>query len=212
MIRRTLILASVLANLLLISAPALAAPVSISFETFPGPDGVLGTADDVPSYGSSIIPLRDEYASIGLTFNAGTLFKDSFFDGNPGNHFLSSTNPVAVLSVPVFGISIDSYSYWNATLSAFNNNGQLINSFTLINPNSGSQFLRGTLALTTSERIYGFSILPDDPRRILNLDNLVLNVDPSAVAVPEPSQMLLFPLALGLLGAARARARARPKR
>ena len=205
MVCRTLLLATVLANLLFLTAPAMAAPVSISFETFPGPDGVLGTPDDVPSFDNSIRPLRDEYASVGLTFTAGTLFKDGFFDGNPSNHFLSSTNPVAVLSVPVFGISIDSYSYWNATMRAFNHDGQIIASTTLLNPNAGSQFLRGTLSLTTNERIYGFSIAPDNPNRILNLDNLVLNVD--AVAVPEPSQWLLFPLALGLLGAARARRR-----
>jgi len=208
MVRRTFLLATVLANLLFLSAPAMAAPVSVSFETFPGLDGVLGTPDDVPSFGN-ITPLRNEYASIGLTFTAATLFQDSFFDGNPGNHFLSSTNPAAVLSVPVFGISIDSFSYWNATMRAFNNDGQLIASTTLINPNAGSQFLRGTLSLTSNERIYGFSITPDTTSHILNLDNLVLNVDASAVAVPEPSQWLLFPLALGLLGAARARARRR---
>jgi hypothetical protein len=207
MFRRTLLIASTVASFLFAAAPALAKPVSIDFESFPGPDGVLGTADDLPSYDGSIIPLSNEFAAIGLNFDRGTLFKGDFYDGDPDNHFLSSSNPIGRFSVPVFGISIESYSHWTATLSAFDINGDLIDSFVLFHQNDGPFFDRGTLSLSTSQQIYSFRVDADTPDHILNLDNLVLNI-PAPTAVPEPSQLLMFPLSLGLLALARKRRRA----
>jgi hypothetical protein len=208
MFRRTLLIASTVCTFLLGAVPAYATPVSIDFETFPGPDGVLGTADDLPSYDGSIIPLSNEFSAIGLNFDRGTLFKDAFYDGDPDNHFLSSSNPIGHFSVPVFGIRIESFSHWTATLSAFDINGVLIDTAVLFHPIDAPFFDRGMLSLTTNQQIYSFRIDADTPDHILNLDNLVLDVAAPA-AVPEPSQLLMFPLSLGLLALARKRRRVR---
>ena len=63
---------------------------------------------------------------MGLTFERATLFHDGFYDNNPDNHFLSSAQPVGIFSVPVFGVSIDSNSYWNMTLEAYDALGNVI--------------------------------------------------------------------------------------
>ncbi len=107
-------LALSLATMAIFSVQANAAPIVITFEAFPGADGILGTSDDTSPIDTFLQPLNDQFSSMGLTFSQGSLLKASFYDGNPDNHFISSTNPVATLSVPVFGISVDSYSYWNA--------------------------------------------------------------------------------------------------
>jgi hypothetical protein len=204
MFRRTLLICSTVAALLLGAAPAFATPVLVDFESFPGPDGVLGTADDLPSYPGSIIPLSNEFSAIGLNFDRGTLFKDAFYDGDPENHFLSSSNPIGRFSVPVFGISIESFSHWTARLNAFDIDGLLIDSVALVHQIDGPFFERGTLSLKTGQQIYSFTVEADTPDHILNLDNLVLDVAAPA-AVPEPSQLLMFPLSLGLLALARKR-------
>lgn len=197
---------SLFAAALCISASASAVPLTIDFESFPGADGVLGTADDTPSFSSFMSPLRSEYASVGVNFTQGTLFQDGFYDGNENNHFISSTSPVASFLVPVYGISIESNSMWNATLNVFDALGNIIATSTLVNPTEGSAFYKGTVSVTTTERIYGFEVVPAIAGRILNLDNLVLDVAPADV--PEPSAALLFPLALAGLAAARRRKKA----
>ncbi len=82
-------------------APAMAADGSlfIDFEQFPGPDGILGTPDGIraPSCPSGFCgPLSNEFSSIRITFNAGTLFEGSLSPGTAAtNHFVSSTPPDA---------------------------------------------------------------------------------------------------------------------
>jgi hypothetical protein len=186
-----------LATLLFASAPAFADTIAIDFEHLPGADGRLGTADDIATPNTFIQGLSNQFSSLGLTFNQGTLFQADFYDGNPNNHFINSTNPIATLSVPVYGISIQSKSFWNATLTAYDAQNQVLASHTLINPNEGNGFFFGTVAISANQAIHHFSVLPADPARILNLDNLVLTTSP----VPEPAQYLLFGAGLLVLAA-----------
>ncbi|MBX9902661.1 MAG: PEP-CTERM sorting domain-containing protein [Burkholderiaceae bacterium] len=186
-----------LSALLLTSSSAFSNIITIDFETFPGPDGMIGTADDVATPNQFINELSNQYSSIGINFSQGTLLQASFYDGNPLNHFISSTNPKGSFSVPVFGISIQSKSYWTATLIGYDEYGNVIAQDRLFNPNAGIPQqgfppLFGILSINSSQRIFGFSILPDQPNYILNLDQLTLNTSP----VPEPSQLALIGIGL----------------
>lgn len=187
------------AALMLISGAAVAGTqVNIDFEHLPGPDGVLGTSDDVPTDNVYLQPLGDKFASVGLTFSQGSLLQGAFYDGRPNNHFISSTNPIGVFSVPVFGITIDSYSYWDAILTAYDVTGKVLAADELLNPNAGSAPLFGQLSLQSLQPIYSFSVLPKNPNGILNLDNLQLTV----AQVPELPQFAMFGLGLAMLAAA----------
>lgn len=189
---------SLLFSVAAISAPAVAAPLDITFESLPGADGVLGTGDDIPMH-ASVSALGNEFASVGLTFSQGTLFQADFFDGNPDNHFISSTNPVGYFSVPVFGITISSKSFWDATLTAYDAADNIIGSFTAFNPHAGWEAMSSTLTLATSDAIHHFTVADSsNPDHILNLDNLVLDVRPAEV--PEPAPLALF--GIGLLALA----------
>ncbi|MFK3740786.1 PEP-CTERM sorting domain-containing protein [Massilia sp. TN1-12] len=181
----------------LLAMPAHAGQILIDFETLPGVDGMLGTADDTPMPDTYLQPLRDQFSAIGLTFTQGSLLQASFYDGNAANHFISSTSPIALLTKPVTGISIGSYSYWDAVLTAYDIDGNAIASSRLSNPQAGSTPLRGELSLTSNQLIYGFSVLPDNPNYILNLDNLLLTTSDTSADVPEPPSTAL--IALGLL-------------
>jgi len=192
------------AAVLCTAAPALAGQIAIDFEHLPGADGVLGSADDTPMPNTFIQPLGDKFDAIGLVFQQGSLIQDSFFNGNPLNHFISSTNPIASLTQAVNGIQIDSRSFWDATLTAYDLAGNAIASHRLVNPTAGSGFYAGTLSVTSAQGIYGFSVLPDSPNYILNLDNLVLTTADAAAEVPEPAQAALFLLGLALVGASTA--------
>lgn len=183
--------------------PAFASQITIDFEHTPGADGILGTADDVAMPDTFLQALRDQYASIGLTFTQGSLIQWSFYDGNDSNHFISSASPIALLSKPVTGISIESYSFWDAVLTAYDINGNVIAVDRLVNPDSGVSFLRGELSVTSTQPIYGFSILPDQSNYILNLDNLVLTSSDVASDVPEPPALALFALGLCMVGVKR---------
>jgi hypothetical protein len=184
----------------LATSTAFAGRITIDFEHTPGADGLLNTADDVPMPATFMQPLRDQFSSIGLTFTQGTLFQSNFYDGNPSNHFISSTNPVALLSKPVIGISIGSYSYWDAVLTAYDIDGNAIVSNRLVNSTPGVNPFSGELALTSTQLIYGFSILPDKPNYILNLDNLTLTFADSPADVPEPPTTALLALGMILAG------------
>jgi len=165
-------------------AEIFAGPWVIDFEHYPGPDGLLGTADDVPTPGCPAAPpclegpvaaLTTQYASVGITFSQGTLhYAPSFWPGH--DHFISSTPPIASFSVPVRQVSITSYSAHNATLTAYDASNNVLGTSVLTNPSPGSFYL-GTLSLTTTQPIDHFSVLPDNPSLILNLDNLVFTVD-----------------------------------
>lgn len=177
----------------LMAGSASAATILVDFETTPGADGRLGTADDLPMFSDNRW-IRDELTPAGITFTQGTLFHGSFFNGNPDNHFLSSTNPIGTFSIPVYGISIQSYSMWNATLYAYDVSGKVIASDRILNP--GQTFQYQTLSLSSKEAIAGFAVLPDNPNYILNLDNMALTTTP----VPEPSSWALLGAGLMLLG------------
>jgi len=204
------LLSSILLAACTLSAlPVSASTITIDFEHTPGIDGILGTADDVPMPTNFLQSLSTQFSSMGLTFTQGSLLQDSFYNGDPLNHFISSTNPIAKLSKGATSIRIDSYSFWDATLTAFDIDGNAIASDRLLHPMEGANFFRGQLFLTSARLIYGFAVLPDNADRILNLDNLVLS-DDVVNDVPEPPATLLFALGLALAGLAlRARARGR---
>jgi len=186
-------------------ASAGAATINIDFEHLPGADGVLGTADDVPTASAYLDALGEKYAAVGVHFSQGSLMQADFFDGNPLNHFVSSTNPVATFSVPVFGISMDSKSFWDATLTAYDSQGHVLATNTLVNPSAGIDFYSGTVSVTSATAIASFAITPPQNGQILNLDNLALTV---ADPVPEPEQFLMLSAGLALLaGVARRRSR-----
>jgi hypothetical protein len=178
-----------------VSASALAGTISVDFEHFPGPDGQLGTADDLPAGNIFLQPIRDQYASLGLRFTQGTLFQSSFYNGDSANHFLSSTQPVARFDLPVLSIGIESYSFWDVILTAYDAAGNVIGSSTLGNPGAGSEFLRGEVGFASGTPIYGFSVTSTSPDYILNLDNLRFTV----ADVPEPQDAALFGAGLALL-------------
>lgn len=183
-------------------ASAGAATINIDFEHLPGADGVLGTADDLPTANTFIDPIGEKFAAVGVHFTQGTLFQLSFFDGNPSNHFISSTNPIVTLSVPVFGIAMDSRSYWDAKLTAYDAQGNVIAENILTNPQAGLGFFSGSVSVTSATPIASFSILPPQQGQILNLDNLSLTV---ADPVPEPAHYLMMLAGLVVLAGRRRR-------
>jgi hypothetical protein len=197
--------------------------VTIDFERFPGPDGILGTVDDTfPACNTpgctNLCPcesLNSQFAGIGLTFTSGLLLQGDLFPGSSSsNHFVSSSPPDATFSIPVTGISITSYSFWTATLYALDDANNVIASNTLTNPNAGSAFFLGTLSVSTSTPIRRFTVLAAGCQigagmcnQILNLDNLVLTFPstnpPAAAGIPTLTGwgMLAFLTLLGVGGA-----------
>ena len=197
-----------LLSALLLATSVHAGTIAISFEAFPGPDGVLGTNDDIPApnCGGGVIsicgPIGNDFSTMGIQFSSGTLFQGSFFAGTTSsNHFISSSPPDATFSFQVYGISILSYSLWSDVLYALDSSNSVIATNTLTNPNSGSSFFLGTLNLSSAQPMSRFTVLPSGCSiggtegscdEILNLDNLVLTT------VPEPSLLLPILAALAL--------------
>jgi hypothetical protein len=164
---------------LVLAGPALAGTLLVDFEHYPGPDGRLLTSDDVPTPTcpvplSPAVNLTTEYASVGLTFSSGTLFcgGTSFWPGH--EHFLSSSPLDATLSIPVHGISITSYSYWTATLTAYDAANNVL--ATDVFGGTGTGPTLGTLTVSTSVPIARFTVRADTINLILNLDDLVLTL------------------------------------
>lgn len=56
-----------------------AGEILIDFETLPGADGVLGTADDVATDDVFLQPLGDMFAAAGVVFTQGSLMQSGFF-------------------------------------------------------------------------------------------------------------------------------------
>jgi hypothetical protein len=174
-----------------------ASTLFIDFDNVPGVDGKLGTADDTPTPADQYPGwIREEFAQVGVYFTVGSMARAEFFDGNANNVFLTSTLPEATFDMPVYGIALDSNSHWNATLTAYDVDGNIVASNQLVNNTGG--FLAGTLSVTSSVAIRSFAVTADVPGYILNLDNLSLNLSP----VPEPTQALLLGAGLLLVGAA----------
>jgi hypothetical protein len=126
-------LLALLGSFLLVSATASA--VTINFGYLPGPDGQVGTADDVPysssditSYGGSRT-IDNEYATAGVNFTGGprlgivggTLDPDNVF--GPGTNTLLNGTPVGggvapfsvLFDLPQLQITVDIYAYINSS-------------------------------------------------------------------------------------------------
>ena len=183
------------------AVPAEAGSIVIDFEHFPGPDGVLGTADDVPSVSGAI---DTQFSTLGITFVPHGLIAFALFPGTTSsNHYLSDSNSLpldATLSVPVFGVSIQSYSVWTETLYAFDAGNNILASNTLtVGP--CCSFLFGTLSVTTNQPISSFAVIANGCTigvrcaEISNLDNLTLTTAPE----PATSGMVAAPLAIYLI-------------
>jgi hypothetical protein len=176
---------------------ASAAPIAIDLETSPGSDGLLGTADDVSTPVPCVAcrPLGAlGYAALGINFTSGTLFAGNLFPNHgPNNHYSSSTVPDATLSVPVYKISLNSYSVWTLTLYALDASGATLatNTFT----NLTGTFALSRLEVSSTTPIARFTVrpegcLPSAPScdYILNIDDLVFDIQPQASpAVNIPS-------------------------
>ncbi len=162
--------------------------VTIDFESYPGPDGRLGTADDVtpptcPGPGPGGCPvagLSNQWASVGVTFSRGSLFQaaQGFPGAGFGNYYLSSQPVEGSFSTPVYGVAITSYSKWNAKLTALDGNNRVLGVSHLWHPAPGTQgpWHRGTLRVCSSEPIARFTIIEESGNAslILNLDRLEL--------------------------------------
>jgi hypothetical protein len=168
----------------LLSRPAPGQGIAaLDFEFYPGPDGQLGTPDDIPvppCPGGLCGALSDEYASVGLTFTSGTLFQGAFFPGTPStNHYLSSSPLDVVAGQPARRAAIDSYSAWSVVLWLLDAQDQVLASTTLVNPSPGNLYL-GTLSLASSTPWSRVTVRPegcspsDTCGQIVNLDNFTV--------------------------------------
>ncbi len=187
--------------MLMAGQPASASSILIDFEHLPGADGVLGTLDDTPTGGREIEALSDQFAALGVTFSQGSLFNYQLFSVDGSSHFISSSYPIASFSVPVYGISIQSKSFWDATLTAYDADGKVLAAQTL---KGNGQFNLGTISVSSARAISSFSVMPDNPNHILNLDNLSLETSPAPV--PEPFSYVMLAAGGLLLAGQRRRA------
>ena len=110
---------------------ALGASIIIDLEHTPGPDNILGTADDVPTRspcGYGCLPLYSlGYSAVGVNFTSGDLYDGPWFPGSLStNHFSSLGNPDATFSIPIYGVSVESFSFWSLTLYGFDNAGNVL--------------------------------------------------------------------------------------
>jgi hypothetical protein len=207
------------------------APVTLDFESFPGPDGRFGTADDIatpPCPGGVCAPVTSGFATAGIVFTSGTLGSGALFPGHPAtNHYITSAPPDVALGFPAYGVTLASFSFWTATLYALDAGGNVIATNTLVNPAAGTAFFQGTLSVSTTLPIRRFVVLAagctvggPSCSQILNLDDFVIVTAPPAIAapavpVPALSEWAAIVLSIALAGAAgvsmRRRSSARPR-
>jgi len=163
---------------------ASAAPVAIDLETSPGSDGLVGTADDVPTPVPCVAcrPLGAlGYGALGINFTSGTLFAGNLFPSHgSNNHYSSSTVPDATLSQPVYRISVGSYSVWTVTLYALDASGAILATDTFTNPTG--DFAPSRLEVSSSTPIARFTVRPEgclpsvlSCARIVNIDDMVFD-------------------------------------
>jgi hypothetical protein len=156
---------------------------ALDFESYPGPDGQLGTPDDVPTPpcpGGFCGPLADEYASVGLTFDSGVLMQGDWFPGTPAtNHYVSSSPLDATLADPGRSAAVESYSFWTVVLWLLDAQDQVLGTATLVNPSPGNLY-SGTLSLASSTPYTRVTVRPegclpsDSCAQIVNLDNFTV--------------------------------------
>jgi hypothetical protein len=155
--------------------------IEIDFESTPGPDGKLGTADDVatpacPLICGGAVPL-DAFAVTGVTLTAMPLFYDPGFYAPFDAHYVSG-GMAGTFSVPVYEVALDAYSSWSIQLDAFDDADNLIAGTTRVHPNPGSGPQFSTVRVTSQapiESFAAFAVDPDGPGGsgpIANLDHL----------------------------------------
>ena len=184
---------------------AFGASITIDLEHSPGPDGILGTADDVPTPSAcgwlcaSLGSLG--YSAVGVNFTSGELAAGLFFPGSLStNHFSTSSVPDATFSIPVFGVSVDSYSYWSLTLYGLDSADNVVASSTFTSPTDGSGFQLPTLSISSSTALARFTVRPvgcsisEACSHIVNIDNFVLSTSADTSGVPEPGTIGLMTL------------------
>ncbi|AXA90494.1 PEP-CTERM sorting domain-containing protein [Massilia sp. YMA4] len=186
-----------LAAACVVSQPALARTMNVDFNTTPGADGKFGTGDDAAMPAQSYPGwIREELAPAGIHFTDGNMVRSAFFDGNARNVFLSAPTFGAYFDRPVYGVSVDTFAKWGATLTGFDVAGNVVATDSFVNDEQ--QYAYAVLALSGRAAIYRIAVHADHPDHILNLDNMVLTVAP----VPEPAQYALFGIGLAALGIA----------
>ncbi len=176
------------------------ARIVIDFEASPGPDGKLGTRDDIPTPSPCDLcrPLSVlGYDAMGVNFTSGQLTAGNLFPPSPGhgpnNHFSTSSVPDATFSVPVFRINLTSYSVWNLTLYAFDASGAILDADTFVNPggpfnpNGSLNFALAQMEVSSPVPIARFTVrpegcLPSEPgcSAIVNIDDMVFDSMPPA--------------------------------
>lgn len=164
-------------------------PLTIDFETFPGADGELGTADDIPTPSCDLdcLPLGFEYSSVGVTFDSGWLYQLDFFPDAPAtNHFVSLLPLEVTLDPPVFAASIESYSLWSATLWALDAEDNVITTSELVHPDVGNTFVLGTVAIESAVPIHRL-VLRESSCNLVDFCEPILNVDDLTLFYSPPS-------------------------
>ena len=209
----------------LLATPAVVAadPITIGFERFPGPDGKLNTSDDEPvprdRFNFVSVILKDQFTSLGVSITStAVIHRGRLSDSNPengtpenpwwdfDNHWIVAFPFEGTFSIPIYGVSIDSYNNQTTTMIAFGADDNVLGSAEFVNPMPGQSWLvRGTLSVSSPSPIARFTVRPAIGTA-LDLDNLVLQTDPTQAApVPEPSTLLL--IGTGLAGLCRKRKR-----
>ena len=193
-ISKALLIVSFLA---LVATPLFAAPATlIDFESFPGPDGVLGTVDDEPAQippelGGGPLRIEDPFADLGIHITT-SLFQGAWFPNRPAtNHYISFTEFEITFDQPVHLVGIDSFSFWTVEMRAFDATGNEIDAATALHPNPSSAAFEATIVVSSETPIARVTIDPADGGpggEILNLDDLV--VDPSP-CLPSDTVMCL---------------------